>query len=237
MKLDPNISLEEFCTEMQHRVIRYSLRSLAVRQALRFARKHDNPEFYRVATNKIHAQRQFQREMNGPSFFERAFDYFSLGSLREVVVTLLLVGLAVFGIDAGRKFLNRSDRSTTFEQMDVDQLAKRLGILLEDSRGPALPTLRNPKPVQIEPVQIETIGPATEASNSPKSGISDEDVQRIVAAVLVAMQDRDKAKVAPTDTEVTQQQTSEVPGEVQAEEASPTVSLVSSEVSELPEPE
>ena len=40
MKLDPKMSLKDFCDEMQHRVMRYSLRSLTVRQALRFARKH-----------------------------------------------------------------------------------------------------------------------------------------------------------------------------------------------------
>jgi hypothetical protein len=231
MKINPDISLDDFCAEMQHRVIRYSLRSLTVRQALRFARKHDNPEFYRVATNKIHAQRQFQREMNGPGIFERVFDYFSLGSLREVVVTLLLVGLAVVGIDAGRKLLNGTQQPTAIEQMDVDQLAKRLGILLEDTRGPIVSSPR----IQIQP-STQTRDSSTAVAAEVKPRISDEDVQRIVAAVLVAMQEKEKPATISHEPGV-----SLVPTEAETktiEQADTSkVSLVSSEIGESPTPE
>lgn len=174
---------------MQHRVVRYPLRSLAVRRALCFARKHSNPEYYRIATNKVHTQRQFLRELNGPGLFEKLFDYFSLGSLREIVVTLMLVGLAVLGIDAGRKFLNTNDRKSSFEQMDVDQLAKRLGILLEDSATVVRPVHRT---MTSTPSQV--VQPETQVEHTKRGTLSEDDVQKIVAAVLVAMKDQPKSE-------------------------------------------
>lgn len=212
MKIDPNISVDEFREEMQHRVVRYPLRSLAVRRALCFARKHSNPEYYRIASNKVHTQRQFLRELNGPGLFEKLFDYFSLGSLREIVVTLMLVGLAVLGIDAGRKFLNTNDRKSSFEQMDVDQLAKRLGILLEDSATVVRPVHR-----QMTSTSSPVVQSATQLDPSKRDALSEDDVQKIVAAVLVAMRDQPKsvpAVAAPNPVvPVTSPETSQVAAE------------------------
>jgi hypothetical protein len=202
VKIEPQISLDEFCSEMQHRVVRYSLRSIAVRSAIRFARKHENPEFYRVAMNKVHAQKLFQRELNGPGMLEKLFDYFSLGSLREVVVTLMLVGLAVFGIDAGRKYLNTNDRgSTSFDSMEVDQLAKRLGLLLEDSASSPRSLIRN-NMTQSMPVS-NPFTPRTSPPEESRNKISDADIARIVEAVLVAMNKKSDTESTISDVSTT----------------------------------
>jgi hypothetical protein len=189
---------------MQHRVVRYSLRSIAVRSAIRFARKHENPDFYRVAMNKVHAQKLFQRELNGPGMFEKLFDYFSLGSLREVVMTLMLVGLAVFGIDAGRKYFNANDRrSTSFDAIEVDQLAKRLGLLLEDSASSPRSLIRS-SVIPLMPVS-NPFTPRNSPPEESRSKISDADIARIVEAVLVAMN-----KKSDTESTITESTTTDV---------------------------
>ena len=102
----------------------------------------------------------------------------------------MLVGLAVLGIDTGRKFINGLDRNVPYENMDVDQLAKRLGILLEDSRTTVRPALRTPL-VATSHITPVTVKPNEESRNT----ISDSDVTRIVEAVLVALKERSKAEI------------------------------------------
>ncbi len=218
MKIDPNISLDDFKAEMQHRVVRYSTRSMAVRQALRFARKNKDPEFYRVATNKILAQKQFHREVYGPGWFERLFDYFSLGSLREVVVTVLLVGLGVLGIDYGKRMIGQISPPSKLERMEIDQLAKRLGFHVDDS-GTAQNSLKNPLLSMRTGKRVGNEFPNGDTENrskrfsdtdlknkqdlAPESGgskensltsLSDDDVQRIAEAVIAALKTRDSNK-------------------------------------------
>lgn len=191
MKIDSQISLVDFCNEMQHRVVRYSLRSIAVRSAVRFAKNHENPEFYRVAMNKVHAQRLFQRELNGPGMFDKLFDYFSVESLREIVAMLLLVGLTVLGLDKGRKFINGFDRKVPYENMDVDQIAKRLGIQLEDSGAATRPASRTLL------LASSHVKPVTVKSNEKlRNTNSDSDIARIVDAVLLALKERAKTEIA-----------------------------------------
>jgi hypothetical protein len=224
MKIDTNITLDDFKSEMQHRVVRYSPRSMAVRQALRFARQHKDPEFFRVATNKILAQKQFHREMYGPGWFERIFDYFSLGSLREVVVTVLLVGLGVLGIDYGKRMIGQISPPSQLERMEIDQLAKRLGFQVDDSgrdqnllKYPML-SLRAGKRMGNESVngsaendtrqlggkeqsneQIAAHGSAQTKVDS-LSSLSNEDIQRISEAVITALKIRETNK--PSDPKV-----------------------------------
>lgn len=181
MKIDPQISLDDFKSEMQHRVVRYSLRSLPVQQALRFARQHKDPEFFRVASNKIHAQRQFQREMYGPGWFERVFDYLSFGSLREVVMTVLLVGLGVLGIDAGKRAMQSFYPPNGTELIDVNRLALGLGYSLNEDNGPMGSVTRS---------QLPTVRPRDSVFGTPS--LSEEDVQRIAKALLKEMQAREQ---------------------------------------------
>ncbi|MFO1063085.1 MAG: hypothetical protein U0892_04330 [Pirellulales bacterium] len=215
MKIDPNISLEDFKAEMQHRVVRYSPRSLAVKHALRFARKHQDPEFYRVATNKVLAQKQFAREMYGPGLFERLFDYLSLGSLREVVVTVMLVGLGILGIDVGKRAIQQfSPPPSRLEGMEVEQLAKQLGIELEPT-----PVVNGAKGAQDPKSPAGKEGQAAKTQRPPNvANLSDADVQRIAAAVLAAMRQPESVP-EPTETTPTAAQV----------DASPAGALVAAE--------
>ena len=171
MKLANDISLAQFCEEMQYRVVKFPLNSLVVREALQFAKKHPNPELFRIATNKVLAQRQFQRELYGPGWLERVFDYLALGSLREVVTTLLLVGLTVVGIEAVKAAVAPPTLPAAVEHMDVDELARRLGLALETSE---LPTTQMSAP---RSTPFESAAQLNEA-----------DLERITQAVLKALQ-------------------------------------------------
>lgn len=182
MKIDPKISLDDFKAEMQHRVVRYSLRSLPVQQALRFARQHKDPEYFRVASNKIHSQRQFQREMYGPGWFERVFDYLSFGSLREVVMTVLLVGLGVLGIDVGKRAMQGFLPPSTNDSVEFERLAKLLGYPVTDDGSNTGSALRSTLP------SARMRGAAT-----TQSGLSDEDVQRIAKALWKEMHEKEVA--------------------------------------------
>ena len=104
MKFDKETSIETFRDEMQHRVVKYPLRSRPVKEALRYAKSHEDPAFHRVASDKIHAQKQFEREMFGPGKFERITDFLTLGSLREVFVMMLLVVCGIAGVEAVKSF-------------------------------------------------------------------------------------------------------------------------------------
>ncbi|MEI8211027.1 MAG: hypothetical protein WCI02_02685 [Planctomycetota bacterium] len=192
MKIDPKISLDDFKAEMQHRVVRYSLRSLPVQQALRFARQHKDPEYFRVASNKIHSQRQFQREMYGPGWFERVFDYLSFGSLREVVMTVLLVGLGVLGIDVGKRAMQNFFPASKPDSVEFEKLAKLLGYPLTDEGSNTGSALRSALP-----------SARTRSVANMQSGLSDDDVQRIAKALWKEMQEKGLANEGkPVETTV-----------------------------------
>ena len=191
MKLTSELSLEQFREEMQHRVVRYPLRSRPVKEAVRFAKGHEDPAFYRIASDKIHAQRQFQRELHGPSRLERLVDFFTLGSLKEVVVTLLLVAAGVVGLDVAQRVMSDPDQEM-MAKMDVDALAARLGLALETSRFSeveAAPHGKDDKP---------HVNPRFEPSS--KTGqLSDADVARIAEAVIERLRAQSEVEAATTE--------------------------------------
>jgi hypothetical protein len=138
MKLNTETTVDQFRDEMQHRVVKYPLNSRPVKEALQFAKKHEDPAFYRVASDKVHAQRQFQRELYGPGKLERLVDFFTLGSLREVVVTLILVVLVLLAFDSTESLLS-GDPAQAYGEVDVDVLAERMGFYMrDDAAGPDL---------------------------------------------------------------------------------------------------
>ena len=196
MKIDPNINFEQFSAEMQHRVVKYPLHSLAVREALKFARKHKDPDFYRIAANKVHSQRQFQRELYGPSKWERFVDYFSLGSLREVVVMLVLVVAGIMGIEATQGLFSTASSSASFENMDVDELARRLGFVLD-----AQQIERQAETAPAAALDSHEIGSSESAKSS--SRLSDDEIQRIASAVIQELQMKEAAPTAPAKREQT----------------------------------
>ena len=186
MRLDDASTLDQFRKEMQHRVVKYPLNSRPVKEALRFAKQRQDPAFYRIATDKIHAQRQFQREMFGPTRMEQAVEFFTLGSLREVIVTLLLVGSGVLVFDGFKRLFGSAPVDRSIADMDVDQLADKLGIVLE-SKGALIEPPSEEKPQT--PVESSSNKPlrATSTQASSSSAISDEDVSRIAKAIIERM--------------------------------------------------
>lgn len=191
MTLDDTTTIDQFREEMQHRVVKYALNSRPVKEALRFAKRHDDPAFYRIAADKIHAQRQFQRELYGPSRMERLVDFIALGSLREVVLTLVLVGGGVVGLDVVKRFMLKEPDSELYANMDVDELATRLGIALEahDEDGgvkqPAKPAAKR-----------EDVKPAKGDDPPPTAQLSDADVARIAEAVIRRLGERKAAETS-----------------------------------------
>ena len=129
MKLEKDILLEDFRDEMQHRVVKYPLRSRPVKEGLRFAKRHSDPAFHRIATDKIHAQAQFQREMYGPSKLEKLVDFLTLGSLRELFVMMMLVVAGIAGVETVKSFY--SALNPPEPHVDIDELAKKLNLGLE----------------------------------------------------------------------------------------------------------
>ena len=126
MKLEKDISLEDFRDEMQHRVVKYPLRSRPVKEGLRFAKLQSDAAFHRIATDKIHAQKQFQRELNGPGKVERLVDFLMLGSLRELFVMMLLVVVGIAGVEAVKSFYAAVNEPEP--AVDIDELAKKLNL-------------------------------------------------------------------------------------------------------------
>lgn len=179
MSFKQETTLEQFREEMQHRVVKYPLNSRPVKEALRFAKKHEDPAFYRIASDKIHAQRQFQRELYGPGRLERLIDFVSLGSLREVVVTLVLVAGGVVGLDVARRALQPAPVDDLYAHMDVEKLAEQLGLALETSR---VVEQQTPSPVE-EPGQ-GNVDDAPPTPNDQAGRLSDADVARIAEAVI-----------------------------------------------------
>lgn len=183
MTLDNDITLQQFREEMQHRVVKFPLNSRPVKDAMRFARQHTDPAFYRVAADKVHAQRQFRRELYGPSRWERVVDFVSLGSLREVILTLMLVGGGVASLETGRYLLHADPDAALYANMDVDELATRLGIALEQQT----------EQTERDGQGGEAVGPAADGgpkvtappkTTATKSALSDADVARIADAVI-----------------------------------------------------
>ena len=191
MKLTGQVTIEDFRQEMQHRVVRYPLNSRPVKEAVRFAKRHQDPAFYRIASDKVHAQRQFQRELNGPSRTERLVDFFTLGSLREVVVTLLLVGVGVLGLDLSKRAMQGDPDTELYSNMDVDALANRLGLVIEES------TRVESKPVAGDEPHANGVLIDTDSAQR----LSDEDVDRIAEAVIRRLGERsDQANEKPKVT-------------------------------------
>ncbi|WP_040769310.1 hypothetical protein [Novipirellula maiorica] len=179
MKITSELSLEEFREEMQHRVVKYPLNSRPVKEALRFAKTHEDPAFYRIASDKIHAQRQFQRELYGPGRLERLVDFFAFGSLKEVVVTLLLVGSGVVGLDVAKRTMRGDPDEEIYAHMDVNALADRLGLALGTNRGGGTVNASITGPSR--PLGVLQLTPGADESNAR---LSDADVARIADAVL-----------------------------------------------------
>lgn len=127
-EISDEMTLNQFRDEMQHRVVKYGSRSRAVKEAVRFARRQKDPEFYRVAMDKVHAQEQYRREVEGPSRWERIMDFLNMGSLREVIVVLMLVGVTCASIEMFRGSSRGSDAQAA---VDIDRLASRLGFDLD----------------------------------------------------------------------------------------------------------
>lgn len=194
MKLTKETTFGQFREEMQHRVVKYPLNSRPVKEALRFAKKHKDPAFYRVASDKIHAQRQFQRELHGPGRVERLVDFVSLGSLREVVITLLLVSAGVMSLEGGKRFLSPPDQEL-YEHMDIDELASALGVALDVSNTSNITTGM-------------ASGPADSSSDARQdysaefkvSQLAEEDVARIADAVMQRLVESGQWKAVETKT-------------------------------------
>ncbi|MFC1597129.1 hypothetical protein ACFL5Q_04210 [Planctomycetota bacterium] len=137
MSLDNNISRETFRDEMQHRVVKHGPRSKPVREAIGFARRHEDPEFYHIAMEKTNAQKQYLRETYGPTPLERVVDFIRLGSPREILVTLILVFLVLFVFDSTESWMSDGPVQA-FDELDVDVLAERMGLYMRDeAAGPA----------------------------------------------------------------------------------------------------
>lgn len=219
MSLSPEMTLEQFCDEMQHRVVRHPVGSRAVREAMQFARQQQNPEYYRIAADKIHAQRQFQREMFGPSRLERILEFFSMGSLREIGVTVALIVAGVSGVEVARRWFAVPPEQEAILKMDVDELADRLGLLLE---GKQKDTAVPPQPSNPEHDRADGDGAAEESGVA--AHLSEGDVKRIADAVIRRLQPSLSGVSSPPWNETSQGAASDTPDKLTAKEQ--TVSVV-----------
>jgi hypothetical protein len=186
MKLDTDTTIDQFRDEMQHRVVKYPLKSRPVREALRFAKKHEDPAYYRIASDKMHAQRQFQRELYGPTKWESVVELFTLGTAREAIIILVLVVTGALSLEGSRKLLFTADEDL-YADMDVDALAQRLGILLdiEDEGSPTEELAQNDAAGQELSVNT-AIGDMTRHKTQR---LDEEDVERIARAVVAVLRE------------------------------------------------
>jgi hypothetical protein len=140
MNLTPDMTLDDFRDEMQHRVVKYSLRSKQNREAMRFARRHRNRDFYRVAIDKYNARKQYEHELYGPSRLDRLFDLLN-GTPRDVALTLLMVVVVLVSLHFGGSWLMAEP--DLGETIDVDRLAKRMGFYISErhAASPSAPRL------------------------------------------------------------------------------------------------
>jgi hypothetical protein len=132
MKLTDTISIDEFREEMQHRVVKYPLSSRQVREGMRFAKQHSNPEFFRVALDKVDAQKEFQHERDGLSRLDRLLSV--LGGLpREVAVTLFFVVVVLVSLHYSGSWLMAEPNPDA--QVDVERLAQRMGFYIKEQHA------------------------------------------------------------------------------------------------------
>jgi hypothetical protein len=185
MELSDDLTLPQFRREMQHRVVKYRLNSRPVREALLFAKRHPDPQFYRVATDKINAQRQFQREVNGPGKLELLVDLLRAGSLREVLLTLALVVAACVAIEYVRAPARSAGAAAS---IDLDRLARRLGYDLESapsvSRRPTDGAASRAAPLAADPSQRAPVAAASPAAApGAEAGLEEQIVERLRQAL------------------------------------------------------
>jgi hypothetical protein len=198
MSLSPEMSLEQFCDEMQHRVVRHPIGSRVVREAVQFARQQKNTEFYRIAADKVHAQRQFQREMFGPTRLERILEFCSMGSLREIGITVALIVAGVSGVEVARRSFAVPPEHEAISRMDVDELADRLGLLINEKQKPA----GTPQSSHTAQDKAAGDGPAEDPSGS--GHLSEGDVQRIADAVIRRLQSTSTSIGNPSGSKTSQ---------------------------------
>ncbi len=111
MSLHAEMLEQEFTEEMTHRVVRHGARSPEAREALRFAKRHPNPKFLKIARFKVAEQERFDVENGLASPWvrtlhfldEEVFDRLRLNSIGQVV--------AVTGLVLGILFLSDRTRS------------------------------------------------------------------------------------------------------------------------------
>lgn len=167
MKLDNDMSLAEFRDEMQHRVVKYPLRSKAVREAVRFARRNPDTDFYRVAIDKIDAQKQFHHRRYGPSWPQRVADFLG-GTPREAAVPLLVVVVALLGMRLTGVW--RSDEAEMVANIDVDRLAERMGFYIDE---------RQQQDAEETSRRLQQLD--TQVSDKIDRGISEADIDEVLA--------------------------------------------------------
>jgi hypothetical protein len=125
------MSLDDFRDEMQHRVVKYSLRSKEIREAVRFARQNEDANFYRVALDKIDAQKQFSHEQDGPSRMQCVLDFLG-GTPRDISLTMIVVLILL----AGWKFVDgRIAEQNVPGDLDIDRLAERMGFYVQNRKA------------------------------------------------------------------------------------------------------
>lgn len=132
MILYEDMTLDQFEDEMQLRVVKFGPKSRAAREALQFARLQSDPNFFRVASDKINAQTQFLRETYGPSkletFYLAARPFFP----KEVVMTVLLLSASIIGYDLIRTALAPANPNA-IAPLDIDELSRRMSVEIREN--------------------------------------------------------------------------------------------------------
>jgi len=116
MSLHAEMLEQEFTEEMTHLVVRHGARSPEARAALRFAKRHPNPKFLKIARFKVAEQERFDVENGLASPWvrvlhfldEEMFDRLRLNSIGQVfAVTGLVLGI-LFLSDRARSWFHPS---------------------------------------------------------------------------------------------------------------------------------
>lgn len=131
MTLHSDMTIPQFRDHMQMLVIKYHPRSRIVKEAVRFARLREDPTYYRIAIEKVHAQEQFRREAFGPTWGEWVSELLNVTSMRDVAFTLVLVAVAIGGIELVKSRWNQRPYPATAD-VDVERLAERMGFYIND---------------------------------------------------------------------------------------------------------
>ena len=134
MSLHAEMLEQEFTEEMTHRVVRHGSRSPEARAALRFAKRHPNSKFLKIARFKIAEQERFDVENGLASPWvrvlhfldEEVFDRLRLGSIGQVLAVSGFV-LAILFLSDGARSLFRSPEPPTRGPSDaaLEALSKR----------------------------------------------------------------------------------------------------------------